>query len=182
MAYRTRIKYTSEQKSEIWDRWKRGESLRSIDRVFDSPSSSIFVQLAPTGGIRPVPRRRSGLTLAEREEISRGIAVGQSMRWIAASLDRSPSTISREITRNGGLDCYRAGKANQSAWDKAHRPKSCKLANHPELREAVAGKLMQKWSPVQIAGWLKREYPDSEEMQVSTKRSIRLCSYRPEER
>ena len=169
MAYRTRIKYTEEQKAEIWDRWKRGESLKAIGRIFDRPSSSIFVQLAPTGGIRPTPRRRSGsaLTLAEREEISRGLAVGQSMRWIAASLDRSPSTISREIARNGGLGCYRAGRADQTAWDRAHRPKSCKLATYPELREAVAGKLIRNWSPVQIAGWLKREYPASEEMQVS---------------
>jgi len=89
------------------------------------------------------------------------------MRWIAGSLDRSPSTISREIKRNGGSDCYRANKADQQAWDRAHRPKSCKLATHPELQKAVERKLMQKWSPVQIAGWLKREHPGNEEMQVS---------------
>jgi len=144
MAYRTRIKYTDEQKREIWDRWKRGESLRAIGRVFDRPSSSIFVQLAPTGGIRPALRNRSGLalTLSEREEISRGIAARQSMRAIALSLNRSPSTISREVRRNGGLDRYRASRADKAAWDRSHRPKLCKLANHPELRDSVADKLM----------------------------------------
>jgi len=169
MRYRKRIKYTEEQKSEIWDRWKRGESLKAIGRVFDRPSSSIFVQLAPTGGIRPAPRKRSGiaLTLSEREEISRGVAVGQSMRRIAATLDRAPSTISREVKRNGGLDRYRASRADKSAWDSAKRPKVCKLASHPELRDSVADKLMQNWSPVQIAGWLKREHPGDESRQVS---------------
>jgi len=143
MAYRTRIKYTSEQKSEIWDRWKRGESLKEIGRAFDRGSSSIYGQLSPTGGIRPSTRRRSGLvlTLSEREEISRGIAVGQSMRWIASSLDRSASTISREIKRNGGFTNYRASRADQLAWDRAHRPKPCKLAKNSKLRDAVAIKL-----------------------------------------
>jgi len=169
MTYRKRIKYTDEQKREIWDRWKRGESLKAIGRVFDRPSSSIFVQLAPTGGIRPAPRKRSdmALTLSEREEISRGIAARQSMRWIASNLDRSPSTISREIKRNGGLDHYRASRADKAAWDGSHRPKLCKLASHPELRDLVADKLMQNWSPVQIAGWLKREHPGDEGNQVS---------------
>jgi len=169
MVYRTRIKYTQEQKSEIWDRWKRGESLKEIGRAFDRGSSSIYGQLSPTGGIRPSPRRRSGssLTLSEREEISRGIAIGQSMRWIASSLDRSPSTISREIKRNGGLASYRASHADQSAWGRAHRPKQCKLAMNSELRDAVSIKLKLEWSPQQIAGWLKHEYPGDESRQVS---------------
>ena len=169
MSYRTRIKYTDDQKREIWDRWKRGESLRAIGRVFDRPSSSIFVQLAPTGGIRPASRSRSdrSLSLSEREEISRGIAARQSMRAIALSLDRSPSTISREITRNGGLDRYRASRADKAAWDRAHRPKSCKLALNTELNDAVSIKLQLEWSPQQIAGWLKYTYPDDQEMQVS---------------
>ena len=169
MTYRTRIKYTSEQKSETWDRWKRGESLRSIGRVFDRPSSSIFVQLAPTGGIRPAPKKRSeiSLTLSEREEISRGVAAKQSMRRIASNLDRSPSTVSREIRRHGGLDRYRASQADKAAWDRAKRPKVCKLASHPELRDSVADKLTQNWSPVQIAGWLKREHPGDKSRQVS---------------
>jgi len=169
MAYRTRIKYTSEQKSEIWDRWKRGESLKEIGRAFDRGSSSIYGQLSPTGGIRPSARRRSGLalTISEREEISRGVAVGHSMRWIASNLDRSPSTISREVKRNGGLGSYRASKADQSAWKRAHRPKTCKLAMNSELRDAVSIKLELEWSPQQIAGWLKYEYPGDESRQVS---------------
>ena len=118
MTYRTRIKYTSAQKTEMWDRWQRGESLNSIGRVFDRPSSSIYGLLAPSGGIRPPARRRSrlALTLREREEISRGIASALSMRAIAVQLGRSPSTISREIKRNGSYDNYRATQADQVAW------------------------------------------------------------------
>ena len=169
MIYRTRINYTAKQKAEIWDRWQRGESLNAIGRAFDRPSSSIFGQLAPTGGIRPPARKRSSsaLTLPEREEISRGIASNLSMRSIAAQLGRSPSTISREIKRNGGIDTYRAAKANQAAWDRAHRPKPCKLACQPVLKRIVASKLKHHWSPKQIAGWLKRTYPQDEHKQVS---------------
>jgi len=110
MAYRTRIKYTTAQKNEIWDRWQRGESQSSIGRLFDRESSSIFSLLSPSGGIRPAPRKRSkmSLTLSEREEISRSLVLGQSMRGISTALNRSPSTISREIKRNGGYDHYRA--------------------------------------------------------------------------
>ena len=169
MAHRTRIKYTIEQKNEIWNRWQKGESLTSIGRLFDRPSSSIFGQLAPTGGIRPPIRIRSkrSLTLSEREEISRGIVVDLSIRSIAKSLNRSPSTISREIKRNGGYDKYRAAKADQSAWNRTCRPKECKLASHPSLSRKVATKLMRNWSPEQIAGWLKIEYPNDENNQVS---------------
>ena len=153
MAYRTRINYTPEQKTEMWDRWQRGESLNVIGRAFDQPSSSIFRQLSPTGGIRPAPRRRSqlALSLLEREEISRGLARYHSLRSIAAQLGRSPSTISREIERNGGYDDYRATSADQSAWDKACRPKPCKLACYPKLRRIVATKLKLIWSPRQIS-------------------------------
>ena len=169
MAYRTRIKYTSAQKAEIWDRWQRGESMNSIGRLFDRPSSSIYKQLSPTGGIRPAPRSRSrlALTLSEREEISRGIAVCRSLRSIAAQLGRSPSTISREVMRNGGHDRYRAARADQSAWDRAQRPKPCKLVQHPVLKRIVASKLKMNWSPKQIDGWLKRQYPDDEKRHVS---------------
>ena len=169
MIYRTRIKYTPEQKSEIWDRWKRGESLKEIGRAFDRGSSSIYGQLSPTGGIRPSPRRRSGLSLSlsEREEISRGIAVGHSMRSIASSLDRSPSTISREVKRNGGFATYRASRADQLAWNKSLRPKICKLAKNSALRDAVSIKLELEWSPQQIAGWLKHKYPGDKSRQVS---------------
>jgi IS30 family transposase len=169
MAYRTRIKYTAAQKAEMWDRWQRGESLNAIGRAFDRPSSCIFGQLAPTGGIRPAPRKRSrlALTLSEREEISRGLASHDSLRTIATQLGRSASTISREIRRNGGYDHYRAAQADQAAWDRTHRPKTCKLAYHPVLRRIVVVKLKRHWSPKQIAGWLKREFPGEEYKQVS---------------
>jgi len=169
MVYRTRIKYTAAQRADIWDRWQRGDTLKSIGRLFDRPSSCIFNMLAPTGGIRPPPRRRSrlALTLAEREEISRGIARDLSLRVIAARLGRAPSTISREVNRNGGLQHYRANRADQAAWDRAHRPKPCKLVTEPALSRIVADKLWSHWSPEQIAGWLKRAYPEEENRQVS---------------
>ena len=117
MVYRTRIKYTSAPKAEIWDCWQSGESLKDIGRLLDRPSSSIFNMLAPTGGIRPPPRHRSrlALTLAEREEISRGLACRLSLRAIATRLDRAASTISRELQRNGGAVGYRAVAADQAA-------------------------------------------------------------------
>ena len=169
MVYRTRINYTAAQKADIWDRWQRGESLNSIGRLFDRPSSSIFNMLAPTGGIRPPPRQRSrlALTLAEREEISRGLACRLSLRVIATKLGRSPLTISRELHRNGGATAYRAVKADQAAWDRARRPKRCKLACNRSLSRTIATKLRLLWSPHQIAGWLKREYPEDESHQVS---------------
>jgi transposase, IS30 family len=169
MTYRTRIKYTAEQKTEMWDRWQRGESLTAIGRVFDRPSSSIYGQLAPSGGIRPPAKRRSrlALTLTEREEISREIAGALSMRTIATQLGRSPSTISREIKRNGSYDNYRATQAEQAAWERAHRPQRCKLAGNRPLSRIVAAKLQLNWSPEQIAGWLKNEYPGEECNQVS---------------
>ena len=154
MTYRTRIKYTAEQKAEMWDRWPRGESLNSIGPAFDRPSSSIFSQLAPSGGIRPPIRQRSelALMLAQREEISRGIASNLSLPSIATQLGRSPSTISREIKRNGGYDSYPAASANQAAEDRARRPKWCQLATNPALsRIVVAAKLQLNWSPQQIA-------------------------------
>ena len=143
MAYRTRIKYTAAQRADIWDRWQRGESLNSIGRLFDRPSSSVFTMLAPTGGIRPPPRRRSrlALTLAAREEISRCIACDLSLRAIAMRLGRAPSTVSREVNRNGGLRRYRASKADEAAWNRAHRPKPCKLVSEPVLSRLVARKL-----------------------------------------
>ena len=169
MVYRTRINYSSKQKSEIWDRWQRGESLNEIGRSFNRGSSSIFGQLAPTGGIRPAARKRSRLALSlfEREEISRGLVAMHSLRQIAITLKRSPSTISREIKRNGGYDDYRATHAEQAAWKRAHRPKVCKLVTHPALGRLVATKLKLTWSPEQIAGWLKRTYPDAEHLHVS---------------
>ena len=143
--------------------------MRSIGRVFGKPSSSIYFQLAPYGGIRPAPRRRSrlALSLLEREEISRGIVAERSIRSMASLLGRSPSTVSREIRRNGGYDRYRAALADKRAWDGARRPKRCKLATHPPLCRAVARKLQLNWSPEQIAGWLKRAHPGDRSCQVS---------------
>lgn len=162
MKQRPRIYYTESQKALMWDRWKAGDSLQQIAQLFDRNHSSIQRILAETGGIRPATRRRSrlALTLAEREEISRALAVGQSIRHIAMLLERAPSTISREISRNGGCRSYRANEADQAAWDRARRPKPCKLAQSPKLAQLVAEKLQIQWSPEQIAGWLKRTYPD----------------------
>ncbi len=161
--------FSTAEKTELWDRWQRGESMRSIGRVFGKPSSSIYFQLAPHGGIRPAPRRRSrlALSLLEREEISRGIVAHQSIRSMARFLGRSPSTVSRELSRNGGYDRYRATLADKKAWDSALRPKRCKLARHPPLCRAVARKLQLNWSPEQIAGWLKRVHPGDGSYQVS---------------
>ena len=169
MKYRTRIYYTAEQRAEMWDRWQRGESINSIGRAFDRGHSSISGKFVRAGGIRPPPRRRSrlALTLSEREEISRGIVGGLSLRAIASQLERSPSTISREISRNGGLKHYRASQADKATWDRAHRPKHCKLADNPILQRIVARKLKSHWSPEQIAGWLKRTFPGNESHQVS---------------
>jgi IS30 family transposase len=169
MAYRTRIKYTAAQKAEMWDRWQKGETLHSIARLFDRHHTSVRGILAATGGIRPPEHCRSQLTLtlAEREEISRGIARDQSLRAIAARLKRAPSTISREVHRNGGLQRYRASHADQAAWDRAQRPKPCKLVTHRALAGIVAKKLRRCWSPEQIAGWLKCAYPNDESSQVS---------------
>ena len=169
MKPRPRIDYTESQKALMWDRWQKGDSLAQIAQLFDRYHSSIERILAETGGIRPAPRRRSrlALTLAEREEISRSIAAGRSIRSIATSLGRAPSTISREISRNGGKRCYRANQADETAWDRAHRPKTCKLAENRTLAGIVATKLQLAWSPEQIAGWLKRTYPDDGNFQVS---------------
>jgi IS30 family transposase len=157
------------QSAELWDRWKAGEGLKSIGRAFGTTSSAIFSHIRSSGGIRPPLRRRSrlALTLAEREEISRGLVAGRSLRAIAAALDRSASTLSREIARNGGADRYRAAAADSQAWKRSVRPKSCKLALHHPLRQLVVAKLQLEWSPQQIAGWLKRSHPHDEALQVS---------------
>lgn len=169
MHYRKRIYYSETQKSLMWDRWQRGDSLQQIADLFDRHHSAIAGVLSRSGGIRPPRRRRSlrALHLAEREEISRGIATGQSIRSIATLLGRSPSTVSRELHRNQGRQQYRAAQADQAAWDRALRPKPCKLVLHPALAHRVAAKLRRQWSPEQVAGWLKRSYPDDASRQVS---------------
>ncbi|MFC1605815.1 IS30 family transposase [Pseudomonadota bacterium] len=169
MARKPRIHYTETDKAVMWDRWQKGDSLEKIAQLFDRSHGSVARILRQTGGIRPPKRVRSRQTLsaAEREEISRGVVAGCSLRSIAASLHRAPSTISREIQRNGGQQQYRATVADQAAWDRAHRPKSCKLTQNSALACIVANKLQSAWSRRQIAGWLKRTYPDHETYQVS---------------
>ena len=166
---RTRIRYTESQRALMWDRWAQGDSLGQIARLFDRHHPSIERILAESAGIRPAQRRRSQrvLSLAEREEISRGVMAGLSIRSIAASLRRAPSTVSREIRRNEGREGYRASQADKAAWNRARRPKPCKLALHQHLAQRVADKLQQHWSPEQIAGWLRRTYPNDRNRHVS---------------
>ncbi len=160
---------SAEQKAELWKRWKAGQSLNEIGRALGKDHVVIHFVLARHGGIAPPPRRRSrwALTLAERENISRGIASGCSMRIIAQGLRRAPSTVSREVARHGGGAQYRASAADQQTCESALRPKPCRLATHGRLPEVVASKLMQDWSPQQISGWLKMEYPNDESLHVS---------------
>jgi IS30 family transposase len=169
MTRRKRSRLSAAQKTEIWKRWKAGQSLHEIGRAFDKPHTTIHQFLLPSGGIAPAARRRSGLTLtlAEREDISRGIASGSSIREIARRMERVASTVSREVRRHGGRPAYRAHDADCQAWVSALRPKRCLLAINRKLRDAVASKLILEWSPEQISGWLKTEYPKDERMRVS---------------
>jgi len=157
------------QKKELWERWKRGESSQDIARAFGKFRGSIYNVLSSSGGIPPSTRRRSrlALSLCEREEISRGVAEDRSMRGIAASIQRAPSTVSREIGRHGGRATYRAAEADRRAWDHTRRPKPRRLAVQRRLQKLVAQKLSLDWSPEQISGWLKRRYPSTEGMQIS---------------
>ena len=170
MAQRGRPGLSPEQKRELWSRWKAGESLSEIGRALGKQPGSIHGVVASNGGYVPAVRRRSArvLTISEREEISRGLAEGASLRRIAGRLQRAPSSISREVARHGGRHRYRAARAEERAWDRARRPKPCKLAAVPRLRELVAGKLAEEWSPEQISGWLARTYPGEQALQVST--------------
>ena len=158
-----------EKKAELWERWKSGQCASDIARVLERTKGAIHHVLAAKGGIAPVARRRGPVTLVldEREEISRGMAAGRSIRGIAAGLGRSPSTVSREVARHGGRSHYRAIEADARAWERALRPKPCRLAGHPELRWRVAEKLALDWSPEQISGWLKREFPADEGLRLS---------------
>ena len=169
MTRRKRSRLSAAQKTEIWKRWKAGQSLHEIGRAFDKPHTTIHQFLLPSGGIRPAARRRSrlALTLAEREDISRGIASGSSIREIARRMERAASTVSREVRHHGGGPAYRAHDADCQAWVSALRPKRCLLAMNRKLRDTVASKLILEWSPEQISGWLKTEYPKDERMRVS---------------
>ena len=168
MKRRKRIIYTAAQRALMWDRYQQGESLADIARLFDRFHSSIERHIAATGGIRPPERKRPAhcLSLEEREEISRGLVTNESIRSIATRLTRSPSTISREINRNGGYHDYRASDAERAAWERAKRPKLCKLRCNKPLCQIVARKLKAQWSPQQISGWLKKTY-SSESFYVS---------------
>ena len=162
-------RFTDTEKAEIWDRLEAGESMRSVALAFDRFPSAIRSLGLRTGGSRPAARkvREFGLTLAEREEISRGLAAKQSCRAIAVELGRTPSTITREVARNGGRARYRACSAERRAHHCACRPKRAKLAHHPGLRSVVEAKLALRWSPQQISSWLRDAYPGDPEMQVS---------------
>ena len=157
------------QKAELWHRWKQGQSLSEIGRAFGKHAGSIHGVLASNRGFIPPVRTRSrwALTLAEREEISRGLATDASIRQIAATLGRAPSTVSREIRRHGGAHTYRAAEADTQAWTHSRRPKPCRLATSLMLQQIVASKLALEWSPEQVAGWLKLEFPDQDMMRVS---------------
>ena len=166
----SRIRFTAIQKAELWERWKSGQSVLAISRALERRNKTgVQAIVALHGGIAPAPRRRAvaALRLEEREEISRGIAAGQSIRRIARGLRRWPSTVSREIRRNGSSQAYRANQADRRAWERALRPKPCRLACHGELRWRVAQKLALQWSPEQISGWLKRQFPTDQGMRIS---------------
>ncbi len=160
MARIRRPGFSDFEKAEIWRGWKSGKTLRSIGRGLGRRSSHVRMLVAANGGFIPAARRRSTLVLSrvEREEISRGIAAGHSMRTIATSLTRAPSTVSREVARHGGREAYRADAADRAAWNCARRAKPCRLATHGRLRTAVVKKLRLQWSPEQISGWLKEEF------------------------
>ena len=157
------------EKNELWARWRRGETLADIARALHRVSSVVYELVGTEGGIAPRPRRRSrlALTTTEREEISRQLARGQSLRAISRTLGRAPSTLSREVVRNGGRSLYRAAPADGRAWRTSRRPKPCRLEHHAALRRTVANKLARQWSPQQISGWLRGTFPSDPEMQVS---------------
>jgi IS30 family transposase len=163
------VQLSEAQRTEVWRRWKAGESLHRIGRAFDRPHTSIHCLLAHHGGIVPATRRRSilSLTAVEREDISRGLACGSSIREIAKGLERAASTVSREVARHGGRPLYRASDADQRAWNSTLRPKRCLLAIHVKLRKVVASKLILDWSPEQISGWLKIQYRNDQSMRIS---------------
>lgn len=164
-----RSRLSAADRAEVWARWRRGELQVTIAQALGWTHTRVGRLLRGAGGIAPVPRRRSARVLqsAEREEISRGLAAGVSLRALARQLGRAPSTISREVARHGGRGGYRAQTADAAAWARAQRPKPCRLARLPRLRRCVARKLRADWSPEQIAGWLRRTYPERPGMQVS---------------
>ena len=181
MKYRTRTYYTEAQKAVMWERWRQGWTLHQIAHLFDRAATSVRGILSRTGGIQPPRRTRAAiaLTLSEREEISRAMAEGESIRSIATQLGRAPSTVSRELRRNGGPAAYRASEADRAAWTRALRPKCCKLAKDRALATIVTDKLRLLWSPEQIAGWLKQApIRTTRAVACHTRRSIEVSSSR----
>jgi IS30 family transposase len=169
MAWRRNRGLTPEQRYELWRRWREGQTLTEIAEAFGKQPGSVFGTIRACGGYSPRDRTRSEhhLTRSDREEITRGLAAGDSLRAIASRLGRSPSTVSHEVSRNGGRERYRSGDSDDAAWARARRPKACVLAERPRLRAEVAQKLSEDWSPQQISGWLREEFADDARMQVS---------------
>lgn len=174
------VAFTSEQEVELWERWSRGEPSRLIARALRTGPAAVRGFLARHGGVRPPERHRSDrhLTALEREEISRGIAVGSSNRAIAAVIGRSASTVSREITRNGGRDRYRATSADEAAWSRARRPKPSRLETNGELLAVVREQLELDWSTQQIARWLRTTRPTTKRCVCPTRRSTAASTSR----
>ena len=166
------VPFSEREKADLWTRWRRGECPMDIARALDRPLLMVLRIVKRVGGQPPAVRRRSrlALTAAEREEISRALAHDATFRLIGRTLQRAPSTISREVRRHGGRRCYRAAVADARAWDHSRRPKRCRLATRPTLRDAVASKLVVNWSPQQIAAWLHRAFPDDPEIQALKER------------
>jgi IS30 family transposase len=187
MKQRPRIHYTESQKALMWERWQKGESLQQIAQLFDRNHSSIQLILARTGGIRPAPRCRSrlALSLAEREEISRAVVAGHSMRSIAAQMGRAPSTISREIKRNGGQDCYRASQADQSACDRGKE-----MADHKRFTLATDIKVYfcdpqnpwQRGSNENTNGLLRQYFPKGTDLSGYSQAKLNAVARRLNER
>jgi len=162
-------KFLPEEKETCWKLWRQGLGFSDIGRILNAKPGSIFTILRASGGYSPYKARRNQrhLSLGEREHISIGLALKKSVREMATELSRSPSTVSREINRNGGIEKYRAAEADASAWRNSKRPKSFKLHTFPLLKEIVIEKLEAKWSPEQISGWLRLSFPESPEMWIS---------------
>jgi IS30 family transposase len=160
---------TPDERRELWRRWLEGQTLTAIGEALSLAPASVFAMVRSAGGLSPPDRTRSerSLTREDREEITRGLAAGDSLREIASRIGRSPSTVSREVSRNGGRGRYRAGDSDDAAWCRARRPKACLLSQRPTMRATVAQKLSEDWSPQPISGWLREEFPDDARMQVS---------------
>lgn len=164
-----RRRFAPEERLALWRHWKSGLSLKEIGENLGRPSCSVLSVLRREGGFEPRTRVRAARALRqeEREEISRGLASGCSVREIARRLGRAASTVSREVGRNGGPGAYRAAEADARAWQRARRPQVCLLARRARLRAWVAEHLQQNWSPRQIAVGLRSDFPQDTSMRVS---------------